>query len=477
MKINRIIHPGFWFGKSGREQALSLAARGVGGFCIYGGTAEEIKDLTAALRAAAPNRLIISADYEDGLGRWLKEMPLLPSNISIGAAASGGADLAYKKGLLTACAARDLGVDWVLAPDVDLADTPQNPIVNTRSFGRAPKAVAELAKHFIFGLQDGGCLNSLKHFPGHGATDTDSHLSLPTLNRSFKQMDNAELVPYKRLLTRADSIMVSHLLVKDWDGGAPASFSAKIMTDYLRGALHYKGAAVTDALMMGAMKGLNAVDCFKAGADILLAPGEPQKLLQDLQAAVNADPALVKRAADAISAQETMIAKLNTLTPRACGGAVAARALSLETALACVAAVGAPVRLEKNAEISYIEPDIYPSRDFKALEFLRELKKNKIKIKPYREGDRPACLIALTMASCGAFRGHVNFSAEQRTLLNKAAAASKKSVLVGLGSPFVNIGLEGLTLFLMAGTKTEAFQHTCAQILLGRLEPKGKMPV
>ncbi|MDR0734494.1 MAG: hypothetical protein LBG16_02125, partial [Elusimicrobiota bacterium] len=475
MKISRIIHPGFWFGRSDRERALALAAQGVGGFCIYGGTVDEIKDLTAALRVAAPNPLIISADYEDGLGRWLKEMPLLPSNISIGAAAQSGADLAYKKGLLTACAARSIGVGWVLAPDVDLADTPQNPIVNTRSFGSDPEAVAELAKHFMFGLQEGGCLNSLKHFPGHGATDTDSHLSLPTVSRSFEQMESAELVPYKKLLTRADSIMVSHLLVKDYDDKNPASFSAGLITDYLRGALHYKGVVVTDALMMGAVKGLNAVDCFKAGADILLAPGDPQKLLNDLQAAVDADPELVKRAANAISAQETMIAKLNTLAPRVCGGTNTAQALSLETALECVSAVGAPVRLNRNGEVSYLEPDIYPSRDFKALEFLQELKKNKIKIKSYQEGDRPDCLVALTTASCGAFRGHVNFSAKQKILLNKAISASKKSVLVGLGSPFVNIGLEGLTLFLMAGTKTEAFQQICARILTGKVEPKGKM--
>jgi hypothetical protein len=111
------------------------------------------------------------------------------------------------------------------------------------------------------------------------------------------------------------------------------------------------------------------------------------------------------------------------------------------------------------------------------LEFLRELKKNKIKVKSYQVDDRPACLIALTMSSCGAFRGHVNFSAEQKVLLNKAISTSKKSALVGLGSPFVNIGLEGLTLFLMAGTKTEAFQQICARILTGKVEPKGKMPV
>ena len=231
MNTNRIVHPGFWFGKTDREDALKLVASGVGGFCIYGGTLEEVKDLTAALRKAAPHQLIISADYEDGLGRWINGTQTLPSNMSIAAAASGSEDFAYKKGFITACQAKALGVDWVLAPVVDLADTPQNPIVNTRAFGSNPEEVARLAEPFMRGLQDGGCLNSLKHFPGHGATVIDSHLSLPVIERTFKQMDEAELLPYKKLFMKADSIMVSHLLVKNWDADNPASFSHKIMGD------------------------------------------------------------------------------------------------------------------------------------------------------------------------------------------------------------------------------------------------------
>ena len=112
----------------------------------------------------------------------------MPSNISLGAA--GNPDFAYKKGYITACQARTLGVNWVFAPVVDLADTPQNPIVNTRSFGADPKLVSKLARAFMLGLEDGGCLNSLKHFPGHGSTQSDSHLTLPFINKTLAQLES-----------------------------------------------------------------------------------------------------------------------------------------------------------------------------------------------------------------------------------------------------------------------------------------------
>ena len=476
MNTNRIVHPGFWFGKTERADALKLAASGVGGFCIYGGALEEVKDLTAALRAAAPHQLIISADYEDGLGRWVQGTPLLPSNISIGA--GDNADLAYKKGFITACQAKALGVDWVLAPVVDLADTPQNPIVNTRAFGGGAAEVTSMAEHYMRGLQDGGCLNSLKHFPGHGATVIDSHLSLPVIERSFKQMEEAELLPYKKLFVKADSIMVSHLLVRDWDADNPASFSHKIMGDYMRGVLRYKGAVVTDALMMGAMKHLSPVDCFKAGADILLSPGDPWQLMKDLKELIAAQPALAKRAVDALSKHEKMLLKLNALIPRCPKEPFAAETLSQETAQACIAALGNEIFLRKNKIIHYLEPEIYPAQDFKAKEFLAELEESKVKIEPYTEGDRPDILIAAGMQSCGAFRGYVNFNEEQKALLNKAIAASKKSVLIAFGSPFINLGLDkSPDFFLMAGTKTQPFQQTAAQILLGKAKANGKMPV
>ena len=151
MNINRLVHPGFWFGKTSEEDALKLARLGAGGFCLYGGTRAEVSALTRALRAASPHKkILISADYEDGLGRWLPDAELLPSNLALGAA--GDEELAFEKGLLTARQAKSLGVDWVFAPVVDLADHPDNPIVNTRSFGADPALVTRLAGAFMDGL-------------------------------------------------------------------------------------------------------------------------------------------------------------------------------------------------------------------------------------------------------------------------------------------------------------------------------------
>jgi beta-glucosidase len=476
VNTNRIVHPGFWFGKTDKQDALKLAALGVGGFCVYGGTKESVAVLTRDLQGAAPHKLIFSADYEDGLGRWLEGTPLLPSNMSIGAA--GKEDFAYKKGLLTALQARALGIEWILAPVADLADTPQNPIVNTRAFGADAELTAEMAKAFMRGLHNGACLNSLKHFPGHGSTAVDSHLKLPEVAKTFKQLDEADLVPYKKLLTKADSIMISHLLVKDWDADNPVSFSHKIITGYLKGVLHYKGVVVTDALMMGAVKGLNPVKAFKAGAEILLSPGKPFKVLEDLKAALAEEPALKSRAMDALSAQERMLAKLMSLTPQHYKEDIFGNdSLSRETAPEAVCAVGGEVLLKKGGVAHYLEPDIYPGTEYKANVFLDELKNNGIVVKPYKPGDKPDVLIAATLLSYGASRGYVNFNDVQKKLLNDAIAASNKSVIAGFGSPFVNRELRGLTLFLMAATRSPAFQHTVAQILLGKAKAKGKMPV
>jgi beta-glucosidase len=475
MNANRIVHPGFWFGKTDREEALELAADGVGGFCIYGGTKESVTELIKDLRKAASHQLIISADYEDGLGLWLEELPLLPSNISIGAA--NLPELAKRKGFLTACQAKALGIDWVLAPVVDLADTPQNPIVNTRAFGRNAALVISMAKNFMLGLMDGGCLNSLKHFPGHGSTIKDSHLDLPVLSKTFAQLKEQDLLPYKELLTKADSIMVSHLIVKDWDAENPASFSAKIINEYLINTMHYKGLIVTDALMMGASKNMSPVKAFKAGADILLSPENPKRLLKDLKETITGNPALVKKAAEAVSAQEIMSSKLNSLTARHCKDPFAPETLSADTAAECICAQGDVFTLKPGTEIAYMEIDIYPKTDYRCSVFLDEFKEKKIKIIPYNENRKADILIITTNANYASFSGQINFTRRQKDTINKAVTKAKKTALISFASPFVNIGIEGLTLFLMAGTKTPPFQKLAAQIMLGKAEAKGKMPV
>ena len=476
MNTNRLIHAGFWFGRSDIKEALKLAEAGVGGFCVYFGTTKEVKELITALRQAAPNELVISADYEYGLGRWHKDAYLLPSNISIGAARKE--DLSYKKGLITARQARELGVDWVLAPNVDLADTPANPIVNTRSFGKDAGLVCDMAKAFMLGLADGGCLNCLKHFPGHGSTLLDSHLSLPAVNKSLARLEAEDLLPYKRLLTKADAIMPSHLLVPAFDKDNPVSFSAKAIQGFIRGELHFKGLVVTDALVMKAIGGRDPVDAFKAGADILLCPENPFETMAKLDKEIKKDRSLLEHAISALSEQEMMISKIKASEDFVCKDcAEQAEKLSFDAARAGVCLKGADIKLKAGARAAYLEADIFPADgEPQAKDFYNKLKAGGIKLKPYKEGEKSETLIISTMANYAAFSGKINFSGEQKELINKAASKAGKSVLVSFGSPFVDEGLN-IDSFLMAGTQTAPFQKVCADILLGKETPRGVMPV
>lgn len=470
MKINRLIYPGFWFGKSSKEEALNLARLGVGGFCLYNGTTQEVKALIEELRANAPHQLLICCDYEYGLGRWHKDAPLLASNISIGAA--DREDLSYKKGYLTAVQARALGVDWVFAPVVDLAQEPSNPIVNTRSFGANAQKVSALAKAFMLGLEDGGCLNTLKHFPGHGSTTVDSHLAMPVLEKDFKLLEEEDLLPYRQLITRADSIMIGHLNIPSLDDKLPASFSPKVIQNYLRQKMHYKGLIITDALIMKAIGALNPLDAFKAGADILLCPSEPLLLTEALKEVVKENPL---RAQEALSQQEKLISKLNMFEPIPCKKDLTSEQLNTTIANNCLVQEGT-FTLKPGDSVYYLEAETYPSPTWRAKTFLANLKQQGLKIKAYTPEIKNEKVIIATFSNYAAFSGQINFTKEQKKLLQKILNGNKQNILISYGSPFVNRDLKKLNSFLMAGSAGAEFEKAAAEVLLGHLQAKGKRP-
>ena len=470
MNINRLIYPGFWFGKSSKEEALKLARLGVGGFCLYNGTTQEVKELIDELRANAPHQLLICCDYEYGLGRWHKDAPLLASNISIGA--TDREDFAYKKGYFTAIQARSLGVDWVFAPVVDLAQEPNNPIVNTRSFGANPQKVCNLAKAFMIGLEDGGCLNTLKHFPGHGSTTIDSHLAMPVLEKDFNLLEQEDLLPYKQLITRADSIMIGHLNIPYLDEKLPASFSAKVMQNYLRKKMHYKGLIITDALVMKAIGPLDPVNAFMAGADILLCPSEPLNLIEQLHNVIKKNPV---RAQEALSQQEKLISKLATLQPIPCKSDASCKQLNMDIAQNCLVQKGS-FNLKEGDEVYYLEAETYPSTVWRAKTFLATLKNHKVEIKPYSSKIKNKKVIISTYSNYAAFSGQINFTEKQKQLLQKAIDNNQENILISYGSPFVDRDLNKLGSFIMVGSAGIEFETAAAELLLGKLQAKGKMP-
>jgi beta-N-acetylhexosaminidase len=198
--------------------------------------------------------------------------------------ADGKVEDAEKFGRITATEARAIGVHWNFFPDADVNSNPANPIINTRSFGEDPQQVGDLVASYIKGAHEGGMLTTVKHFPGHGDTATDSHLGVASVNVDRAHLDSIELPPFKQAIAAGvDSVMVAHVTVPalDSDPNHVATISPTVVSDLLEKQLAFKGIVVTDALDMAGLThlfandiGRAAVEAFKAGNDLLIIPAD-----------------------------------------------------------------------------------------------------------------------------------------------------------------------------------------------------------
>jgi beta-N-acetylhexosaminidase len=234
--------------------------------------------LVNTLQRRAKIPLLVAADFERGTSMRVEEGSSFPHAMAV--AATGRPQDAYTMGKITALEARAAGVPWIFAPDADVNSNPENPIINTRSFGEDPARVSEFVAAFVRGVEENGGLATAKHFPGHGDTSTDSHLDLPTVTSDRSHLERVELAPFRAAIAAGTStIMTGHLAVPAFepDPDVPATMSPRITTDLLRGEMGFDGLVVTDALDMGGVTvryppGEVAVRSILAGADILLVP-------------------------------------------------------------------------------------------------------------------------------------------------------------------------------------------------------------
>jgi beta-glucosidase-like glycosyl hydrolase len=255
----------------------------VGGIIIsFHGSASP---LDAALKLNALQQrsrlpLLVAADLEYGVGMRLAGATAFPNVMAFGAT---GSELdAYELGRVTALEARAVGIHWTFSPVGDLNSNPLNPIINTRSFGEDPDEVSTLIRAYVRGASEHGLYTTVKHFPGHGDTGTDSHLALPVLEGCWDRLDRLELVPFRAAIRAgATSVMVAHIVYAcgATTDSLPATLSPAITTGFLRDSLDFRGLVVTDALTMGAIinrfgPGESAVRAFLAGSDMLLMPAD-----------------------------------------------------------------------------------------------------------------------------------------------------------------------------------------------------------
>jgi beta-N-acetylhexosaminidase len=240
----------------------------------------EAAELLNRLQKESKLPLLIAADFERGVSMRLMGTTNFPHAMAFGA--DGRLEDAETFGRITAQESRAIGVHWNFFPDADVNSNPANPIINTRSFGEDPKQVGDLAVAYMKGAREAGMLTTVKHFPGHGDTATDSHLGVASVNGDRAHLDAIELPPFRQAIAAGvDSVMVAHVTVPalDSDPNHVASISPAVVSDLLEKQLGFKGLIVTDALDMAGLThlfanniGRAAVEAFKAGNDLLIIP-------------------------------------------------------------------------------------------------------------------------------------------------------------------------------------------------------------
>jgi beta-N-acetylhexosaminidase len=247
----------------------------VGGLIFFKGTPYRQAVLTNHFQSKSKVPLLIGIDGEWGLSMRLDSTPVYPRQMALGASANP--DLMYEMGLSIGAQCKRMGIHFNFAPDVDVNNNANNPVINDRSFGENKFTVAKLGTAYAKGLQDMHIIASAKHFPGHGDTETDSHYGLPVIKADRKRLDSLELYPFKKLIDEdVMSVMVAHLNVPALDtSNIPTSLSRRVITGLLREEMGFEGIIITDALNMKGVADLYppgevAARALLAGNDILL---------------------------------------------------------------------------------------------------------------------------------------------------------------------------------------------------------------
>ncbi len=292
------------------DSLFQVAARWVdsleiGGLIVSVGSPLDIATKLNALQQRSRLPLLVSADLEWGAGMRVVGATAFPHIMAVGA--TGDPRDAYTIGAAAAVEGRAVGIHVNFAPDADVNNNPANPIINTRSFGEDPRTVSRLVAAYVRGLHEHGMLATLKHFPGHGDTQTDSHIGLPVITAGYGRLDSLELVPFRAgIAAGADVVMSAHIAFPALTGSNdPATLSAAVLTGLLRDSLRFPGLVVTDALMMGAIvtkygAGEATVRAFLAGSDLLLIPADPDSAVLAMTAAVAAGRVTPQRLAQSV---------------------------------------------------------------------------------------------------------------------------------------------------------------------------------
>jgi beta-glucosidase-like glycosyl hydrolase/CubicO group peptidase (beta-lactamase class C family) len=483
---------------------------GVGTVVVFESEVASLPQRLNALQQAAPLPLLVAADMERGMAfRIARGVVPLPYAMAVGA--TGSESAARFAGEVAAREGRALGVHWAFAPVADVNSNPANPIINIRSFGESPGRVGQLAAAFIRGAREGGLLTTAKHFPGHGDTAVDSHLSLATIRGDRGRLDSVELAPFRSALEAGvDAVMLGHIAAPALDpSGVPATLSQPIADQLLRGELGFEGLIVTDALEMGglgsAWTGEATLRAIRAGADMVLLPPNPDVAVQSIvravaegelsQERVDRSALRVLAAKERLGLHEDRLVDAARLSADVARPGDVASALKLaEASITLVRNAGGvlPLRAEGRLRLLHVVlSSDARDRDLRGI-LEEELNARGLEVEHLRLGPEISEATADEVAAAAGRATHVVVSAFARVrgakgtadmrpslagLVRRLAGGPNPVVVTSFGSPYLLGQFPEVDAYLCAYGGAESSQRAAVGALFAEFPVTGRLPV
>ena len=481
----------------------------IGGLAIYRGDVFETAHMMNSLQALSDIPLLIAANLEKGLGNQMEGATLFPPLMSIGA--TGSEELSYQMGKITALEARAAGIHMAYFPVVDVNINPDNPIINTRSFGENPEDVGRLAAAYIKGCQEFGLIATAKHFPGHGDTERDSHNVLATVQADMNRLNKVELYPFHMAIEAGVlAVMSAHISVPAIDPtpNLPATLSKPVLTEFLREKMNFKGLIVSDSMGMGGITTLYpqdeaAVLAVKAGVDIILLTPEPEIVLAALVEAVEKGILSEKRIDESVERILHAKARMGLHRDRYVNVAVLDRIVAAETHIEW-----ADLILEKSMTLVKDENRILPlspekklaifslssdpgdyyagrpfiqaikQRDSQAVEFYAEAYTGDEYLEEAlkKAADVDVLVIAL-FSSLRSGKGSIGLNERQVDLIHRIVDRKIPVCVISFGSPYYLRHFPNINAYLCAYRPSPQAQRMAAKALFGEIDINGRLPV
>jgi beta-N-acetylhexosaminidase len=492
-----------------RLQSL-IVNRKIGGLILFGGEVYETAYLTNRAQEMSEIPLLIASDFERGAGNQVEGATLFPPLMAVGATWSE--DQAYLMGKITASEGRALGIHMTYSPVVDVNINPENPIINTRSFGEDPEQVSRLAVAFIKGCQENGLMATAKHFPGHGDTSEDSHSVLPTVEGDLSRLERVELYPFKKAIEAGvQAIMTAHLYLPALDPtpDLPATLSPRIITDLLRKELGFKGLVVTDSMGMGGVTMLYepevaALKAVHAGVDMLLLPPKPDEvidsLIQDVRSGKVSESRIdssVKKILEVktrLGLHKKKLVDVGTLNRKVATKEHLQYADKVfEDSITLVKNDGSVIPLSaENQKIAVFSLSSDPGGYFDGRSFVREVEErcpdffhfyadaytgDEFLQEGMQEAREADVIVFALFSSLRAWKDSVDLDLRHIELVRSAAASDTPVIVISFGSPYFLKHFPEVNSYLCAYRWSAQAQKAAAKALFGEIAVKGRLPV